>query len=59
MDPIRVYENYIIVNGNHRFISMKLCHMEAPRIPWAIGSADKRDAYPIKNVKIDKSWHGD
>lgn len=54
MKPIHVYENYIIVDGHHRFISMKLCHMEAPRTPWAIGSADKRDAYPIKNILLDK-----
>lgn len=54
MDPIRVHENSIIVEGHHRFISMKLCGMNAPRQPgsYPLGFSRKEYAYPIKNIAI-------
>lgn len=53
IEPIKMYENTIIVDGNHRFIAMKLCSMEAPRISSNLGYGIRQTAYPVKNIKID------
>ena len=53
LPPIKIYENRIIVDGNHRFIVAKLCKIQPSKIAGELSLSSLSLAYPIKNINLD------
>lgn len=57
--PIKVTNNGVIVDGNHRYVAGRLVGNEPSQVPGSLSPSQQSKVQPVKNTKVDPNdWGG-